>query len=221
MTFDEGNLPELFKTRSRRGQRLTWTLSSNSGFLQRNEGWHQRRLSLVSESQNERYSIYFNIWNSAHHHKRISNPEWKPAHRAVWNHTGLAVDGNHVGSGVTHRTPTTPEKLLFLLLLISFVKDSLFKSEVSPDASVCLYSLKATKSSSLSPSKQCWTGRILDQDDQLYILVMDRQWSCGEGQKEKGTDICRHLHTSASGRQNDFQKAQSSRMFGMKVFHKL
>lgn len=172
------------------------------------KGWSQRCLGLVLSLRTK--DIYFSIWKLAHHHKRISNPERKPAHWAVWNHTGLAVNGDHVGSGVTHRTPTTPEKLLFFPLLISsFVKDALFQraAEISPDA--CL---KATESLSLTPSKQTLTGRIFYQD-QSHILLMDRWVKLWGRTERRGTDTCRHLHTSASGRWNDFQKAKSSRMF--------
>ena len=45
-----------------------------------------------------------------HHHKGVSRPERLPLRWAVWNDAGLTVDGDHVGSGLTHRTPETHRK---------------------------------------------------------------------------------------------------------------
>lgn len=51
-------------------------------------------------------------WNKktlTYHYKGVSRPKRVPLGGAPWGQTGLAVDSNHVGSGLTHRTPGTHE----------------------------------------------------------------------------------------------------------------
>lgn len=43
--------------------------------------------------------------NTRLHDKGVSSPQGFPACRTVWHHGGLAVDGQDVGAGFTHRTP--------------------------------------------------------------------------------------------------------------------
>lgn len=96
MALNEGNLPEVFQTGTRRGQWLPRALRP-----------HSRLLSTQIQCQRNHHTNPFLLVGmlTTHHNKGVSQPKGAPTSRAIRHLAGLTVKGHHVGLGLAHRAP--------------------------------------------------------------------------------------------------------------------